>query len=182
MAAMSDDSGLSAHLTTLLDRLDWVSGIGAAALRVAAVVGSAAAVACFVVFARHWGGFGILLLILGFLPAAALWFYARSLDGAVDAAKLELAIGDLAGKAIERVGDVQTDLKTAGRMKFVRAGWTALRSVRELREEVATFGVDLAAWTAVASPLMLTVVGFSLLGVVGLLLALAVGGAAVAFL
>lgn len=155
------------HLAALIERLDWLSRIGARALRITAAAGAVAAVGCWLLIARGWGIIGVLLLIVAFTPAIVLWSYARALDAAVDATKLELSIDEIAGKAVDRVGEVRATLQ-GGRLRYLHAAWATLTSVRELRADISQFGIDLAAWAAVANPVMLAAVGLSLIAVGGL--------------
>ena len=147
----------SDFIASLVGRLDWLSGIGANAVRAVAVVDVVAVILFWVVVARTWGVGGVVLVIVALVPAAYLWWYARALDAAVRRTRIELGVRDLLTQTRRSLGEVVE----ARRLRFglIRAGWRAVRSVRELRAEVERLGFDLAAWATVANPATLFAAG-----------------------
>jgi len=165
----------SGLIATLIAKLDWLSGVGARALRWIAVVSGIVAVAFWLMVARSWDELGVLVLLVSVVPAATLWWYARALAAAVDRTKIEIGVRDLVTKTGGAVGGVTAASK--GRFGLIRAGWKALRSVRELRDDIDRLGFDLAAWLTVANPGSLLVAGLAVVaaaavaafGVVGIM-------------
>jgi hypothetical protein len=153
----SDSSSL---VGSLLGRLDWLSNIGANALRAVVLVQVVAVVAFWAVVARSWDLGGIVAVALALIPAALLWWYARALDRAVSRTRIELSVTELIAKTAASLGEVAE----ARRLRFglIRAGWRALTSVRELRDDLDRLGLDLAAWATVANPGSLFVAAVSI--------------------
>ena len=153
-----DASGLVA---TVLGKLDWLSSVGANAVRAVAIVDGVAAVAFYAVVGRTWGLLGVVIAAVAAIPAALLWWFARALDAAVDRTKIELSVNDLLSKTGDSVGEVLS----ARRQRFglIRAGWRAVARVRELRADIERLGLDLSAWATVSNPGSLFVAGLSVL-------------------
>ncbi|MDJ0959720.1 MAG: hypothetical protein QNJ88_03610 [Acidimicrobiia bacterium] len=151
--------GSSDFVAALIGRLDWLSGIGANAVRAVAVVDVVAVAAFWVIVGRTWGVAGAVLAFIAVLPAAYLWWYASALDAAVRRTRIELGVRELLTQTQRSLGEVME----ARRLRFglIRAGWQAIRSVRELRAEVERLGFDLAAWATVANPGTLAAAGIS---------------------
>ncbi len=140
----------SDFVASLIGRLDWLTGIGANAVRAVAVVDVVAVAVFWVVVARTWDVVGAAVAVVAVLPAVYLWWYARALDGAVRRTRIELGVRELLTQTQRSLGEVME----ARRLRFglIRAGWRAVRSVRELHSEVERLGFDLAAWAKVANP------------------------------
>ena len=168
-------SGSSGLVTTVLGKLDWLSSVGANAVRAVAVVDVVAVAAFWVVVGRSWGFAGVVLALIALIPGVWLWWFARALDAAVDRTKIELSINDLVSKTGASVTDVLAARR--GRFGLMRAGWRAVTRVRALREDIDRLGLDVAAWATVANPASLLAAGISVLasGVAASLATLAIG-------
>ncbi len=148
-------------VAAVLGRLDWLSNIGANALRAVVIVLAAAIVAFWIVVANSWGAAGFVIAAVALVPGVVLWWYARALSRAVDRAKIELSVNELIEKTASSVGEAME----ARRLRFglIRAGWRAVTRVRELRDDLERLGVDLAAWAIVGNPGTLLAAGISVL-------------------
>lgn len=153
------DSESPGLVAALLAKLEWLSRVGANALRTVAVATGVTVVVFWLLVAAPWGGWGAALAVAAALPAAYLWWFARALDAAVTKTRIELGIRELITRTKESVGQVME----ARRLRFgiVRAGLRALQSARELRGELDQLGLDIAAWATVANPGALFVAGVS---------------------
>jgi hypothetical protein len=163
----------SNFVASLVGRLDWLSSVGANAVRAVAVVDVVAVILFWVIVARNWGVGGAVLAIVALVPAAYLWWYARALDAAVRRTRIELGVRDLLTQTRRSLGEVME----ARRLRFglIRAGWAAIRSVRELRAEVERLGFDLAAWATVANPATLFASGVAVAACAAITILSAVG-------
>jgi hypothetical protein len=159
---------------TVFRRLDLLSRVGARALRAVAVVDVVVVAVFWVVVGRTWGGIGAGLVVVALLPAGWLWWYARSLDAAVDAAKIELGVRHLLEKTGRSVSEVMESRRH--RYAFLRAGWRAVRAARELRADLDQLGVDVAAFATITNPgaLLLTGGAVGASGALGVVAALAI--------
>jgi hypothetical protein len=147
---------VSGTLNAAVARLDWISGVGARAVRAAAVVAVGGALGCWALVYPGLGGVRPLVFALSLAPAALLWYYARALDAAVTAVRVQDAFRDLVDKTASQAGQVKASLQT-GRFRLVRGVFRALRAARALRSDLDTLGVDLANWMIVSNPIWLVI-------------------------
>ena len=167
---------VSGTLNATVARLDWISGVGARAVRAAAVVAVGGALGCWVLVYPGLGGARPLVFALSLAPAALLWYYARALDAAVTAVRVQDAFRDLVDKTTSQAGQVKASLQT-GRFRLLRGMFRALRAAREVRSDLDALGVDLTNWMIVSNPVWLLVTGGAAAGGVLLVLSAAVAGA-----
>jgi hypothetical protein len=162
------------RIAAVFRRLDLLSRVGARALRAVAVVDVAIVVLFWLFVGRAWDEAGAVLSVLALVPAGWLWWYARSLAGAVDAAKIELGVRYLIAKTGRSVSEVLESRRH--RYAFLRAGWRAIRAARDLKGDLDRLGVDVTAFAVIANPGSLLLTGASILasGAIGVLAAVAI--------
>ncbi len=167
---------VSGALNAAMARLDWISGVGARAVRGVALVAAAGALGCWVFVYPGFGGVRPLLFALSLAPAALLWYYARALDAAVTAVRVQDAFRGLVDKTTTHAAQVKLSLRS-GRFRLLRGAFRALRAAREVRSELDTLGVDVANWMIVSNPIWLVVTAVAAGSGVLLVMVAAVAGA-----
>lgn len=160
---------LSATVNAAVARLDWISGMGARAVRGVAAVAVLGALGCWALVYPGLGGVRPLVFALTLAPAAVLWHFARALDTAVTAVRVQDVFRGLVDKTASQAAHVKASLQT-GRFRVLRGMFRALRAVRELRSDLDALGVDLTNWMIVSNPVWLLVTAVA--AAVGVLLVL----------
>lgn len=167
---------VSGTVNAAVARLDWISGVGARAVRGVAIVAAGGALGCWAFVYPGLGGVRPFVCALTLAPAALLWYYARALDAAVTAVRVQDAFRVLVDKTTSQAAQVKLSLQT-GRFRLLRGVFRALRAARELRSDLDTLGVDLANWMIVSNPIWLFVTAVA--AGCGVLLLLVAGAAGV---
>jgi hypothetical protein len=145
---------VSGTVNAAVARLDWISGVGARAVRGAAVVAVVGALGSWVLIYPGLDGVRPLVFALSLAPAALLWYYARALDAAVTAVRVQDVFRDLVDKTTSQAERVKASLQT-GRFRVLRGAFRAVRAARALRSDLDTLGVDVANWLIVGNPIWL---------------------------
>lgn len=165
----------SEPINALLARVDWVSSVGARTTRALAVAAWIGAAGCWLTLFRAWGGAGWVLTVIALAPGVVLWSYARALDEAVDATRVEVALAtaiDGAGSSLAGIGQAFGN----GRFRLIRGGFRTLQAVRDIRTDVNNLGIDILNWAKIASPLFLVAAGLSVLAAAALVAIAVVAG------
>lgn len=144
-------SGPAAAIEAVLNRVDWLVDRGSFVMRAAAVITWLGAIAATVAVFGELGGFGSLLGAICLVPGWVLWRYGKRLGSALDADKIRSQLGEAAGRARTRVSEVVVGIQ-AGRTRIIRGGLQVIKSVRALRSDLASFGVDVSDITRLANP------------------------------
>jgi hypothetical protein len=144
-------SGPAAAVAAVLTTVDWLADRGSSVMRTAAVVAwLGATAATFAVFAEL-GGFGWLLGAICLVPGWVLWRYGNRLGSALDVEKIRSQLGEGAGLSRTRVSEMIGGIQT-GRTHKIRGGLQVIKSVRALRSDLGTFGIDVSDITRLANP------------------------------
>ncbi len=135
----------------VLGKVDWLADRGSMLMRAAAVFAwVGAAIATVVVFAEL-GGLGWLLGLICLVPGVVLWRYGIRLASALDAEKIRSQLGGAAGLAKTRLSEVAGGIQTT-RRHMLRGGLQVIKSVRAVRADLGSFGIDVSDLTRLANP------------------------------
>ena len=167
-------SGPSSAIEAVISRVDWISDRGALVMRVGAVFAWLGAVAATVIAFSRIGGIGWIIGLISLIPGWLLWRYGKNLADAFDGAKIRGQLGEVAGMAKGRLGEVVDGIQDT-RRQFVRGGFKVLRTVRSIRTDLDDFGIDISGIVQVANPGTLAMTGVSLLAALALWFVAAIG-------
>lgn len=167
-------TGPAAAIEAVISRVDWIASRGSLVMRAGAVFAWSGAVAATIVVFSRIGGFGWLLGAICLIPGWILWRYGTNLATVFDSKKIRGQLGEVADMAKGRWVEVVDGIQDT-RRQFVRGGFKVLKTVRAIRTDLDSFGVDISGIIQVANPGSLAMTGFGLLAALGLWLVAAAG-------
>ena len=167
-------TGPAAAIEAVVSRVDWLADRGSLVMRAGAIFAWLGAVAATIVVFSLIGGFGWLLGAICLIPGWILWRYGANLATAFDGEKIRGQLGEVADLAKGRLVEVVDGIQST-RRQFVRGGFKVLKTVRAIRTDLDSFGVDISGIIQVANPGSLAMTGSSLLAALALWLIAAAG-------
>jgi len=144
-------SGPAAAIEAILTRVDWLADRGSLVMRAAAVFAGLGAIAATAAVFSALGEPGWLLGAICLIPGWILWRYGGRLASALDVEKIRTQLDDVAGLAKTRLTEAVGVIPTTRKQLF-RGGLQVIKSVRALRSDLGTFGIDVSDITRLANP------------------------------
>ena len=162
-------------IETALGRIAWLTDTGSRIMKAAAGFAWLGAVAATLVVLSLLGPGGWAIGAVFLLPGWILWRYGVKLSHALDIDKIRGQLDEAVALAKTRIGDFAQGIQ-ATRRRAVRGGLTVLQTVRQVRRDLADFGIDVSGIAEIANAASLAMVAVSLFAAVGLWVVAAIGG------
>jgi hypothetical protein len=162
-------------IETALARIDWLTDTGSRIMKAAAGFAWLGAIAATLAAFSVLGAGGWALGALCLLPGWILWRYGVTLSRALDIDRIRGQLDEAVALAKTRIGDVAQGIQ-ATRRQAIRGGLTVLRTVRQVRRDLAGFGIDVSGIAEITNAANVATVGVSLFAALGLWVVAAVGG------
>jgi len=163
-----------AAVEALTSKIDWLSERGALVMRATAIASWLGAVAATIAVFVKAGTVGWILAAACLIPGAVLWRYGAALGSALDVDLIRSQLGEAAGVAKTRLGEVVDGLQSARRHVF-RGAFRVVKTVRLVRSDLSSFGVDVSGIARITNPASVAGVVASVLATIGLWLIAAIG-------
>lgn len=141
----------TAAVEAILTRVDWLADCGSFVMRSAAVFAGLGAITATAAVFSALGGPGWLLGAICLIPGWILWRYGERLASALDVERIRTQLDDVTGLAKTRLTEVVGGIQTT-RNQLLRGGLQVIRSVRAVRSDLGTFGIDVSGITRLANP------------------------------